>query len=78
MTIAVSFAVQPFVGSVTVRTYVPATETLGVNEVDVNAFGPVHDAVAPLVEEEPFNVTDVVVQVNVLSDPALTFGRVVF
>ena len=78
MTIAVSFAVQPFVGSVTVRIYVPATETLGVKDVEVNEFGPLHEAVAPLVEEEPFNVTDVVVQVNVLSDPALTFGRVVF
>ena len=47
-------------------------------DVEVNELGPLQEAVAPLVEEEPLNVTIVAVQVNVLSEPALTFGGVVF
>ena len=78
VTIAVSFALHPVVWSVTVNMYVPADVAVGVKELDVNPFGPIHEAVAPPVVEEPFSVTDVVVQVNVLSEPALTFGGVVF
>ena len=48
------------------------------NDVEVNPLGPLHEAVAPLVVEEPFSVTEVVVHVNVLSEPALTFGGVIF
>ena len=77
VTSAVSFAVAPLLGSVTVRMYVPATLTVGVNDVDVKPLGPLHNAVAPLVVDDPFNCIDVVVQVKILSAPAFTFGGVV-
>jgi hypothetical protein len=47
-----------------------------VNEVDVKLLGPLHEAVAPVVEEDPSNVTEVTVQFNSLSAPAFTFGIV--
>ena len=47
---------------------------LGVNEVEEKLFGPLHKAVAPAVEEDPSNVTEVIVQFKSLSAPALTFG----
>jgi hypothetical protein len=47
-----------------------------VNEVEAKLFGPLHEAVALVVEEDPSNITEVIVQFNSLSAPALTFGTV--
>ncbi len=80
LTIAVSFAVQPFTVLVTVKTYVPAAFTVGVAVVPPETIFP------PVVVQlyvtgdvdEPFNTTDVTAQVKVISAPALTFGAVMF
>jgi hypothetical protein len=77
-TFTVSKAVQPLAGSVTVSAYKPGALTEGVAEVELNPPGPLQLKVAPGVEDEPLSVTEVIVQVRVLSAPASTFGAVMF
>jgi hypothetical protein len=55
---------------------VPGALTVGVAEVEEKPPGPLQLKVAPGVVDEPSSVTCVVVQVSVLSAPALTFGIV--
>jgi hypothetical protein len=53
-------------GSVTVRVYVPAVFTVGVAVFPPETIpGPAQLKVAPDVEEDPFNVTEVAVHVSV-------------
>jgi hypothetical protein len=78
VTFTVSLAVQPLAGSVTVSVYKPGALTEGVAEVEEKPPGPLQLKVAPGVVEEPLSVTEVVVQVRVLSAPASTLGAVMF
>jgi hypothetical protein len=58
-------AVHPFEGSVTVKLYVPAAFTVGLAVLLPDTIpGPDQLKVAPEVEEEPLNTTDVIVQVR--------------
>lgn len=52
-TIAVSEALQPFAGLVTVNVYTPVVPITGLCEVEVNPPGPVQPKVAPVVVELP-------------------------
>lgn len=72
-------AVHPFAGSVQVSVYVPAALTVGVAVVPPEVIpGPPQLNVAPLVEEDPFNVALAVEQFIVCAVPAFAFGAVVF
>jgi hypothetical protein len=82
VTETVEVFVQPFVGFVTVKVYVPDALTTvedadGVVPAGVPLVGPVHANVTPLVVELPVNVAVVFVQLMVWLLPALTFGVVV-
>ena len=82
VTNAISVAVHPFNGLVTVNVYVPAALTVGVAVVAPDTMFPpllaTHEKVVPAVEDEPLKAIEVVVQFNTLSAPALTFGTVLF
>jgi hypothetical protein len=68
-------AEQPFEGSVTVIVYVPAALTVGFVVVPPETIpGPDQLNVAPLVLDEPLNVTVFAEQVNVCADPAFALG----
>ena len=78
VTTAVSLAEHPS-GDVTVRTYVPPAETVGVAVFPPETIFPFEFTVAQLncaegVEEEPFNFAVGASHVIAWSIPALTFG----
>ena len=52
--------------------------TTGFGELDVNPPGPDQLKVAPAVRDEPFKLTEVVVQVSVVSFPADEDGGIKF
>jgi hypothetical protein len=80
ITAATSVAWHPFTGFVTVKVYDPAASTVGVDVVPPLTIWPlvVQLKVAPAVEEDPFNTTEVELHVIVLSIPAFTSGGVLF
>ena len=70
---------HPLAGLVTVIVYVPARLTVGVHVVPPAVIpGPVHEQVAPPVDEDPARLTDVIAQVRFCGGPALAFGGVLF
>ena len=71
----VSVEVHEFAGSVTVTVNVPTEFTVGVDVLPPERTPtPAQLNVAPALEEEPFNITVVEVQVNICTAPASAFG----
>jgi hypothetical protein len=66
---------HPFVGSVTVKLYVPDAFMVGLAVLPPDTIpGPVQLNIAEGVVEEPLNTTDVTEQVRSCADPAFELG----
>ena len=76
MTLTFAVLVQLLAGLVTVTVYDPIAFTVGVAVAPPETIpGPDQLKVAPPVEEEPLNPTEVTVQFNACGAPALALGN---